>query len=242
MKKSLLFLICLFIGISFVFSQNLKIYQNGNILTNNQVLNITGDVNELITLSLHLKNISTSTINVKLKKLENSIVLGSENSFCYAGQCYSPTTMVSLDSSVIPANTFDTTFLADYGANGKSGTSKITYVFFNTANLNDSVCVIVNYTTAVGINTITKSEVNFSDAFPNPANNSVSFNYELPKQTTTAKIKICNILGSCVAEIDLTEHNGKKTLNTSELNNGIYFYSLILNNKLFYTRKIVIKH
>jgi len=241
MKKSYLILAFIIINASFAFSQNLQIYRNGNLLNNNTVLNITGGTSELIKLPLHIKNTAIAIMNVKAKKIETSLVQGSENSFCFAGTCYSPTTLVSLNFVAISLNATDTSFEADYNAYGRSGTSSITYVFFNTANPSDSVSVIVNYTTSVGINDIGKSEVYLSEIYPNPASDIISFSYSLPKQTSKAKITICNILGSGIANIDLNEMNGKKTVNTSDFKEGIYFYSLIVNDKVFYTKKLLIK-
>ncbi len=242
MKKSFLILICFVMSISFVFAQNLQIYHNDTLLVNNATLDITGGATELIKLHLHVKNTSVSTLNVKVKKIENSLVSGSVNYFCFAGTCYGPTTMESPDFVTIATNAIDSTFEADYNAQGNAGTTTITYVFFNTANISDSVSVIVNFTTAVGINDVAKSEVYFSDVYPNPASNNASFSYALPKQTATAKITICNILGATVTDLQLKNLNGKKTINTSELKDGIYFYSLVVNDKVFYTRKLIVKH
>jgi hypothetical protein len=242
MKKLLFIIVCMHLSTTFLFAQNLKIYRNGNLLTNNQIIDTNCGLTELVNLPLHVKNISSATINVKLKKIENSLVAGSENAFCYAGQCYSPATMVSLNYSEIPANTIDTTFVADYNANGGSGTSNIRYVFFNTANPSDTVSVIVRYNSAVGINNISASDVFFSDIYPNPSSNTANINYSLPKNTTSARISIRNILGASITDLELNDLSGKKTINTNELNDGIYFYSLIVNEKVFYTRKLVVKH
>ena len=242
MKKSFLILICLIVNASFVFSQNLHIYRNGNLLTNNQVLTLTGGTSEIIKLPLHVKNTASATLSVKAKKIQNSLVTGSENSFCFAGTCYDPSTITSLASATIASNVFDTTFEADYNANGRSGNSNITYVFFNTANPSDSISVIVNYTTSVGINDISKSDISFSNAFPNPASSIITFTYALPKQCTSAKISIRNILGASIEEVLLNNLNGEKTINISEFKNGIYFYSLIVDEKVFYTRKLIIRH
>ncbi len=240
--KKITFFTLLMLFVASVFAQNLQIYRNGNLLANDTTLNISGGTTEIIKLPLRVKNTSGTTLYVKVKKIYSSIVSGSDNSFCFAGQCYSPTTMESPNFATISSNATDTSFEADYSANGSSGTSTIKYVFFNTANTSDSVSVIVNYTTAVGINDIAKSDVYFSDAYPNPASNNLSFSYALPKQTATAKITICNILGAVVADVELNDLSGKKTINTNELKEGIYFYSLIVNDKIFYTRKLVVKH
>ena len=93
----------------------------------------------------------------------------------------------------------------------------------------------------MGINDITTSDVYFSEAYPNPASGTISFNYSLPEKTN-AKIYITNILGAKVADVELNANSGKQIISTNELNAGIYFYSLIVNDKVFCTRKLVIKH
>ena len=148
MKKSfLLTFICLFIVTSFVFAQNLRIYNNDTLLANNTVLNITGSNSQTIVQYLLVKNISNTAINVKVKKIYNSIVSGSENTFCF-GVCYDPMTFLS-DAILIAPNAVDSGFSADYNAHGGGGTSSITYVFFNTANTSDSASVILNFTTTI---------------------------------------------------------------------------------------------
>ena len=101
MKKTFLILVFIVIGTPFVFAQNLQIYHNGNLMTNNQVINIQCGVTELVNLPLYVKNISADSIYVKLKKIENSLVIGSDNAFCFAGSCWGPTIMESPDFSII---------------------------------------------------------------------------------------------------------------------------------------------
>ncbi|MFZ4741083.1 MAG: T9SS type A sorting domain-containing protein [Bacteroidales bacterium] len=240
MKKSfLLTFILLFIVTSFVFAQNLRIYNNDTLLANNTVLNITGSNSQTIVQYLLVKNISNTAINVKVKKIYNSIVSGSENTFCF-GVCYDPMTFLS-DAVSIASNAVDSGFSADYNAHGGGGTSSIRYVFFNTANTSDSASVILNFTTTVGINDIAQSGIYFSEAYPNPASGTISFNYSIPEQTA-AKIYIANILGAKVADVELSDLSGQKSINTANLKDGIYFYSLIVNDKIFKTRKMIIRH
>ena len=123
MKKTFLTLTCLFIITSFVFAQNLRIYRNDTLLANNSVLNITGDNSLTIVQYLFVKNIANLPVDVKVKKIYNNIVSGSENTFCF-GMCYEPSIFVS-DIVTIAPNAFDTTFDAKYSANGKDDTDDI---------------------------------------------------------------------------------------------------------------------
>lgn len=242
MKKISVLILSLVFVATLGFSQNLKIYYNGNLLTNNQEINVYGNPSDYIYVPMKVKNVGTSTISMKVKKIEHSLLTGSENAYCFAGNCFVPEIIISPNTAVIPANQFDTSFTADYNGLGKSGTSIISYVFFNINNVNDSVSVKVNYITSLNsINDISKADIYFSDAYPNPANNSTTIAYVLPKATNTASIRISNILGSKISEYSLEDLNGRKTIDISNFNEGIYFYSLIVNNKIYFTKKLLVK-
>jgi hypothetical protein len=242
MKKLSVIFICLLINLTFAFAQNLQIYRNGNLLANHEVINLAATSYEIIEVHLNVKNIAASTLNVKVKKIETSLISGSDNSFCFAGQCYPPSTTVSSSTASIASNSFDTTFKADYSGNGVVGTTTVAYVFYDISKPSDSVSVIMNFTTTVGVKEIIKSEASISEAFPNPASNLLSFYYNLPKQTSLAKISIFNIIGENLATIDLNESNGKKSINIADFKEGIYFYTLTADNIVVTTRKFMIKH
>jgi hypothetical protein len=242
MKKSILIVLSVIFCFSLLNAQHLQIYYNSNLMSNGATITKTGDVNELIVVKLSVKNTTVDTIAVKAKKIENSLVFNSENYFCYAGGCYTPQTYISPGSTKIPGNTTDTSFSADYSSMGTPGTSTITYVFFNISNTSDSICLKVNFTTAVGVNENNKSIVTVSEAFPNPASNQVRFNFNLNNQHGQAKISIRNILGACIAELPIQNNETNVMYNTSNLIDGIYFYSLVIDDKTYSSKKLIIKH
>jgi len=82
----------------------------------------------------------------------------------------------------------------------------------------------------------------FSEAYPNPASQYVSFDYLIPNANTKAKVVIYNILGKEVKDIAFPEQSGTLKANTSDLVEGIYFYSFVINNKSEVTQKLIIKH
>lgn len=223
------------------FSQSIKIVYNGVILNNNAVIDTSGTPNELFATFLGLNNTTNSVVQIKVKKIINYALNGSDVSFCFAGNCFDPSVFVSPTTASINSNTTDNSFSADYSGNGISGNTSVTYAFFNINSPGDTAKVTINYTTSVGVNEISKADITFSDAYPNPANNSTSIAYTLPKTTKTSSIRISNILGSKVAEIAIQDLNGKKTIDLSDYNKGIYFYSLIVNDKIFFTRKLIVR-
>ncbi len=249
MKKLILFTyIILFISFA-ALSQSLSLIYNGNPVTyNDSVIQMSG--NALYTVALNglvVKNKSTSgTVTVKVKKVIIDTLAGTTNSICFGINCYPASVYVAPSASdppvTIAVGATNTSFTGDYVPNGIAGATTVRYVFFNSSNVNDTASVKVIYNGLSGIEEIHKSEIVFHDAYPNPSNSFTTINYTLPKQTSSASIVIRNILGSEVMVSNLEELSGRKTINTSDLKDGIYFYSLLINDKIYYTRKLVVRH
>jgi len=104
------------------------------------------------------------------------------------------------------------------------------------------VKVIVNYISGyAGLEDGVDANKLFSDAYPNPANSYTSFDYNLQGNFQKAKLIVHNILGSVVKEIEFASGIGKLDVNTSDLIEGLYFYTVYINNEALITRKLVIK-
>ncbi len=117
-------------------------------LPNGAVINISGDyTTPTMVAPVHLKNISTDTIDVLAKKIELEKVTGSVNTFCWAGSCYPPDVYVSTESVSLAPDEKTTEFEGLYQPNENYGITTIMYVWFDENNTKDSVYVIVNYNT-----------------------------------------------------------------------------------------------
>lgn len=186
---------------------------------------------------------NTSTVkNVKVKVYQLNALEGITSAyFCWVS-CYLPGTVVSPDAlEILPGET-STNFEGDieYTA-GLKGVYSTKYVFFDVDNPNDSSSVTVNYNLGFLGNpeNIVKS-AKVSNAYPNPATSNVYIDYRLPSNVSNAKIKISNLLGNTMDVVDLIAQEGKATVNVSNLKNGVYFYSLMINNSATVTRKFVV--
>jgi hypothetical protein len=69
----------------------------------------------------------------------------------------------------------------------------------------------------------------------------VNFSSSVP-QGSDAKLIIRNLLGTVVRDVDINSKSGKLSLNTSDLADGVYFYSVIVNGNPQFTKKLVIRH
>lgn len=76
------------------------------------------------------------------------------------------------------------------------------------------------------------------EVYPNPANDFVNFDVEM-KGVQSASIVINNIMGQKVISQDISDSH--VCINVSDLADGIYFYSLIVNNETVKTNKFVVR-
>lgn len=192
---------------------------------------------------LDVLNIAASAKNVKVKKIEMSMLPAVEGlTICWVS-CYPPFVFESPDAITIEPNQLCTNFEGDLTyLGGTLGTSTAKFVFFDMDNPNDSSYVIVNF----NIGYLGKAEnlvksVKVSNAYPNPATSVIYFDYKLPVNTSNAQIKVSNLLGNTVSTIELTKNEGKAEINVSDLKNGVYFYTVMVNNSATVTRKLVVK-
>ncbi|MCD4735876.1 MAG: T9SS type A sorting domain-containing protein [Bacteroidales bacterium] len=211
----------------------------------NGMITFDGTPDESILGRVYAKNSGSTAIDVHVRRISNYIVDGSVNQFCW-GLCFLPTVDLSTSPINIEAGATNTTdFYGEYFPEGNSGLSRITYVFFNATDPSDYTAVNVNFDIAVtGVEDIPGSGIELSEAYPNPADNFVYFNYDLSLTSANdnTNLFIYNILGSVVKELNFTEVNGKASIYTGDLDEGLYFYSLISKNETIKTDKLIIKH
>ena len=245
MKKLLLFVAL--VGMSFyVVGQSFSLSDANGPIEPNSIVYIIGDPTPGVPLTAHIyvTNNSGETKKVMVKKViqEGDTIPGTINYFCW-GVCYGPGTYVS-DTVSIEAGGTNEEFTGDYDVDeGGPGKSYVTYVWFDKNNPDDSVAVKVEYNASpAGIGEVHLSKAVLSNAYPNPANTQVSFDYELPEGVYDASILVTNILGVTVKSVDLQSSSGKITIPTFDFPQGIYFYNFIAGNKIIDTRKFIVKH
>ena len=127
-------------------------------------------------------------------------------------------------------------------ATGQAGSSTVRYTFFDVNHRNDSANFTLHIlaTNVVGIKNIAaKSKNKISTAFPNPSinNTSITYSIENPKNTL---LVLYDVLGKEVWSKKPESTEGIFQLNTSSLQAGIYFYSLLVDNVSIVTKKLIV--
>jgi len=96
--------------------------------------------------------------------------------------------------------------------------------------------------TAINPNQTIVKDYHLSQNYPNPFNNTTKIDYSI-KKSSFVKIIVYDIKGTQVDKIySGYKQEGSYSLNytVNNLSSGIYFYSLILNDKIADTRKFVL--
>ena len=74
---------------------------------------------------------------------------------------------------------------------------------------------------------------------PNPNSGSTQIAYYLPQNTSDAKIIFTDMLGKVMDEKPLQAGYGLLNINTQNLPSGIYTYTLVIDGKVFDTKKMM---
>jgi hypothetical protein len=242
MKKLLSFLFFAGLISCCAYSQALTLSNAQGPIPGNSTITPHGSItdDEIVAYAWVTNNAATP-ISVKVKKIETHITPGTTNTFCW-GLCYPPDVFVSLQTIVLdPGETDSTDFSGHLSPNGISGYDLITYVFYNVSDPSDSVCLNVHFAHfPVGIDNPGIKPM-LSGAFPNPVSTIFRLDYTLPSDLT-GKIILFNESGVVVKEISLPAGSGKTMINTGELNDGVYFYSLYTEGRICSTKRIIVQH
>lgn len=245
MKTVLLSLILVVISTLGVNAQSFSLSINGEPLAADTIITVfpdPGNPSE-ITLGLIFHNNSNNGANIKVLRNEVSMLQNALSNFFWVAQ-YNFITDLSGQSAFIPAggSSTDGLFTAYYYPYEAVGVSTVEYTFFNVANEDENVTITVKFdTTPQSIDESILKNSWMSDVYPNPATKFVNIDYKLPTEIDNASVKIVNLLGSVVKEQSINKQNNTLRMDVSSLNDGIYFYSVTINDEAYSTKKLIVR-
>lgn len=243
MKKILLLGLSLFSAYSF--SQDIGIY------VENTTVNIAGTETVVVVedpnnweghLTLDVVNEGSTDLNVTIRRVRMDFVTGTEDAICWGpdpltGTCYSKEDVSSSDdwsTSLESLGSQETGWLAlYYYANDNRGDATYRYyVIDENDNKLDSVDVRWD-SQSVGTEEASIPEIS---VYPNPAQNVLNVKFD--NNGEDYGLRIVDILGNVVFD-EATITSGK--IDISNLNSGVYFYSLTHRGEAVKTDRLVVK-
>ncbi len=180
------------------------------------------------------------SVNIKATIINKNILFGWSIYLCPSTGCL---TYIDTTASVlIPPLQTDTFLIKLWTDVMAIGNGDFTVRFENEADSTDFIntTLFVKYVPfVVGVEEV-KSQNNYlSQNYPNPFNQSTTINYKL--QMAGGTLIISDIFGRKINQHFLQGKEGKIIINEN-LSSGIYFYSLIHQNKIIKTRKFIVQN
>lgn len=235
MKKTLLLFALLVANVTFLLAQSSLqlIDEAGNAVEPDAVFKVRStDLHEwqIETAPFSVKNISAADVTVQLKRETIEAVEGTTNDFCFAGNCFSSSVdfAVPLAGLTIAAGATTATidaFTAHYQPYEQEGITLVKYTFFNMADENDAVSIIVDYYVGpnVGI-TEYDSEATLS-AYPNPVSDMITIDYSVKTQKNV-RLAIYSINGQKQYEQSLQSAESTVIVSVADYPKGVYLYRI----------------
>ncbi|MCF8232875.1 MAG: T9SS type A sorting domain-containing protein [Bacteroidales bacterium] len=219
----------------------LRLSTDEGILEHEEEVEVEGTIDSsLLVFHANVTNTGEDTLQVEAARVENSLVDSTVNYFCW-GLCYTPSVDTATQTITIPPGDSTDAFDGDYEPQGKSGTSSISYYFYDVRNPDNKVGVEVKYvveTSGIGDenNIITDLRT-----YPVPADNRLNVEYTL-EETQQAMIKLSTLAGKTVYKQPISSGSKKTRINTSRFENGLYLLTIMQDNFALQSRKVVISH
>jgi hypothetical protein len=245
--KKLVLLLTLLVGAGlYASAQSLSMHLDGVEIENGQSVYIngelTGDQFEEFLAHMLVKNNTDREMAVKARREDIEVVSGTYNYLCWVS-CFGNDVVESPDAFNIAAGemTSDQIFAGHYVPQGNTGTTIVKYTFFDANNPDDQVSFSAHFVVSpTSVDDILAKSV-ISDVYPNPAGQNVFFDYDLPVEVKSAGVTLFNLLGQEVVSQPISDFSGKLQINISNLPEGVYFYSLTLNQQKAVTKKLIIR-
>lgn len=203
---------------------------------------ISGPVNEELNGMVEIHNNGSEPLTLIAIRGAQIVDPESENYMAFGGTTY-PAAADTTAPVTIMGGTTDNSFEAYYNPNNMvtdSGT--IAYAFIDVMDPTSyAVFTFIFDGEATGLSEAILSNTTFSAAYPNPASDFVSFDYDIPGEVNQAELVITNLLGAVVYEGSLNNFAGTERINVSQFTEGIYFASLKLDNEIALSQKILVQ-
>ena len=238
-KKSIITLMFL-AAIGYASAQSLQFEWEGNVFYEGEAIECTNDeygYGEYIQ-HMQIRNLTSNDMNVIIEKEVIEDLEGTINSFCW-GMCYGPDTYVSPTAVTVVANSLNTDDLSFHNIFDENvfGYVVVRYYAYDEHNPSERISIIVKFhKSGEGVNE--SSPMEMSQAYPNPASSVVNFDYSSEGNLTAV---VYNIVGQEVLRQDLNVNNGQMSLSVADLNDGIYFCTMMVNGRACSTQKFVVK-
>ncbi|MCE7056676.1 T9SS type A sorting domain-containing protein [Algoriphagus sp. AGSA1] len=203
-----------------------------------------GDLGSVQRKTVFIQNETSQTKTYLLKSLRGNIGSSQKVKICIGEQCFDPKKeLAKIKLTLAPGELLTDLYLNfEMGIAATRGSFDLSFV--NENNLRDVFVVEARYEVedpSIKVDKFDYDDIVLSDVYPNPSVRTAQFDYTIKNQSVKARISINSFIGNPVANYELDPGRNTLPINVSDLNPGIYFYTLFLDNKNIVTKKLVVK-
>lgn len=192
--------------------------------------------------SLIIQNESKENKEYTLKYLRGNIGSSQNIKVCIADRCFDPRKdLAKVKLNLKPGEIFTDLYLEfDLGITELRGNFDLH--FANPNNNRDMFLIEAVYEVYnPSVDETNHKDISLGSVYPNPSNSVAQIDYEFKNPNAVAKITVNSFIGNPVAEYQLDPMQKSLVINVAELNPGVYFYTLFVDNKNIVTKKLVVK-
>lgn len=246
MKKIFTFIFSLFLIVNFVGAQSLTLQYESAELNNGDTVTVSvPQLNVLKEYYLDVTNVSENMVLMKVFKNDMYLLEDATSSICVGGLCYPQHTTES-GAVAIPAHTtlghstdVENAFHLNYQT-PVAGVSYVEFSFVNSEDDEDYVSMVFKLV-CDPTNILSTAVATKMNAYPNPASDNVTIEYNHSGNANDMQLVIKNLLGATLFTKKLDVNENRVKVNVSEYNSGIYFYSIEADGRPLITKKLLVK-
>lgn len=200
-----------------------------------------GFIGDVIKAPLSFRNTSTKPITIIVRKSSGLIGTSQKNYFCIDNNCLDQKVedqsirlepgqtlasfQIALESGLMPAE------------------SNVRYLIYNRSNPTELVELDLNFIVEekpLKQSLYSSSQITIQDVYPNPSSWYADVDYLMHGEPVEAVIILHNVLGTTLGKYELTPMDNKVKIITEDLKEGVYFYTLYIDQQAVMTQKLVI--
>lgn len=205
-------------------------------------IEFNGKVNTSQRKSLILQNDSDQEKEYFLKHLRGNIGSSQSMKVCLDKSCFDPVkepTKVRI--KLQPGEIYTDLYLEfDLGITETRGTFDLH--FFNTDNPREAFVIEGVYNVETGNDEyFSHKDIELGGVYPNPSDRVAQLDYKIKNPGVSARVVVNSFIGNPIYDFQLDPIQTTLEINVTNLNPGVYFYTVIVDNKNIVTKKLVVK-
>ena len=205
---------------------------------------VVGTIGATLHANFKIRNRSDKTILLSIRRAEKQIGSGNINYFCWDQECFEKNADMLPRSIELQPGQTTSKFRSILIAGITESQSTVKYEFYDKNNPEDIAGTEVLFKVVEkkpAAILLKNKNIQISNVYPNPVKDFAAIDYSILDDEKEIKIVIHNVLGGAVGEYQLSSFEKSIVINTEDLNPGVYFYSVYIDNDNAITKKFILK-